>query len=100
MTTSQELYEQEFNFPRDARSEEYRQGVKASICYWLGETRRLDQPHPLGTAAADAWFSGSEEGARIVRMHNAYRGTIIEFYDGKKGSTPEVMSGEEFRRRL
>jgi hypothetical protein len=71
MTTAQELYEKEFDFPRDARSEEYRQGVRASIRYWLGEVRKLDQPHRLGTAAADAWFSGAEEGARIVRMHNA-----------------------------
>jgi len=71
MTTAQELYRKAFNFPRDARSEAYRQGVRAALRYWLGETRRLDQPYQLGAAEADAWFSGAEEGARIVRLHNA-----------------------------
>jgi hypothetical protein len=81
MTTAQDLYEKAFNFPRDARSEPYRQGVRASIRYWLGEVRKMDQPYQLGTAAADAWFSGAEEGARIVRMNNATETCRVEYYD-------------------
>ena len=71
MTTARKLYEKAFNFPRDARSEEYRQGVRAAIRYWLGDARKISNPYALGTPHADAFFSGSEEGARIVRLHNA-----------------------------
>ena len=73
MATAKELFGTAFssaNF-RDARSRPYRDGVLASLRYWMGEAEHLSQPHDLGTAEADAWFYGTEEGARIARQHNA-----------------------------
>ena len=98
MATAKELYEMAFSYPRDVRSDEYRQGVLGAIRYWMGEARKISNPYPLGTPQADAYFSGCDEGARIVRMHNAYEGKVVEYFDGR-GGPPERMSGDEWMVR-
>jgi len=73
MTTAQDLFDKAFGYPRDARSGAYRAGVLDAIRYWMGERLHLSVPFSIGTAEADAWFYGTEEGARLVRSYNAAR---------------------------
>jgi hypothetical protein len=66
MQTADQLFAAAFNTPRDARSPEYKAGVLAAL------HRRIDgvrapNPYPLGTAAADAFWAGVDEGYRIYR---------------------------------
>ena len=60
----QHLYQAAFSVPREPRSPEYRRGVLDALRYRCGltETLRLPEAFGTGTAAADAWFAGIEEG--------------------------------------
>lgn len=51
---------------RDSRSIAYKNGVRAAIEKTLRVRDRLACPYKVGTAQADAWFSGREEGRRIA----------------------------------
>jgi hypothetical protein len=63
-----QLFNAAFNMPRDPRSAEYKAGVRAVLRYRaMGECIRC--PHPMGTAQADAFYSGTDEGHRIWRAH-------------------------------
>lgn len=53
---------------RDPRSAEYRAGAKALLEARLGAAP-LKNPHVAGTAQADAWWGGIEEGKAIYRFH-------------------------------
>jgi hypothetical protein len=68
--TAQELFDQAFNVPRDPRSAQYKQGCLYIIRLKLGECRSEPCPYPIGTAHADAWLFGAEEGHKI---YNRYR---------------------------
>jgi hypothetical protein len=69
MTTAEQLFVQAFQRPRDPRSPEYRAGVLAALRLRLGESAHLVCPYGLGTAQADAWFSGTDEGHALGRAH-------------------------------
>ena len=69
MATARELFDAAFETYRDLRSAAYREGALAALRYRLGEAEHLRQPHQLGTAEADAWFAGSDEGNCIARQY-------------------------------
>lgn len=55
-----------FSRPRDPRSIEYRCGCRALLDFKLGgEKPRC--PFTVGTASADAWFAGLDEGWSIYK---------------------------------
>ena len=66
MTTAQSLYDDAFHIARDPRSNEYKAGVFAAI------QNRLENflsvcPFGPGTAQADAYHAGWDEGAAHVK---------------------------------
>jgi hypothetical protein len=57
-----------FDRPRDPRSDAYKLGVRELLANRvLGAPFRC--PYTLGTAEADAFFAGSDEGRMIWRQH-------------------------------
>lgn len=66
MLSSQKLFEEAFKGPRDPRSDEYRCGVLAALRFRC-EGLRIGLPYRVGTAQADAFFSGVDEGHRLWR---------------------------------
>lgn len=54
-----------FNRPRDPRSDAYKQGVRAALILYV-ERVTLPLPFNAGTAEADAFFAGEEEGRLII----------------------------------
>jgi len=62
------LFDAAFNTARDPRSNEYKAGVRAVLNYrYKGGGIRC--PHAMGTAQADAFYSGVDEGHRLWRAH-------------------------------
>jgi hypothetical protein len=62
------LFTAAFSTPRQPRSPEYKAGALALLRFKCGQAARCDEcPHPHGTAAADAWYSGLSEGHSIFR---------------------------------
>jgi hypothetical protein len=57
-----------FHEARDPRSPEYRAGVRDMLLFKLVE-KPLRNPWMLGTAHADAWFAGVEEGKLVFKFH-------------------------------
>lgn len=51
---------------RTPRSPEYKTGTRAALMFRLAGTH-VECPYTIGTAKADAWFSGIEEGHRLWR---------------------------------
>ena len=65
MKISRMLFTQAFedNQTREPRSDAYKAGVLAAMEYReSGNTGDIRNPYELGTADADAWFSGLKEG--------------------------------------
>lgn len=55
---------------RTPRSEPYKQGVLDVLRFRSGEDVTMQGcPYGLGTAQADAWFSGNAEGHSVWRRH-------------------------------
>jgi len=69
------IYRNAFENPRQRRSDEYIRGVLDTLLYRLGENLHLDCPYPEGTAQADAWYSGNEEGHALYRKHQEMEAT-------------------------
>lgn len=67
MTTAQDVFENAFVGPRQPRSAAYRAGVLAALEFRFGEVERTRLPYPVGSAEADAWFSGTDEGHALAR---------------------------------
>ncbi len=70
-----ELFTATFATPRDPRSEAYKAGALAGMEFILGERSTLKNacPYRLGSAEADAWLSGIEEGKARAQEHNEKR---------------------------
>lgn len=64
------LFQKIFDVPRDPRSPEYKQGVRAALAFRIHGTR-IVHPFQCGTAASDAFFSGLDEGHHRWREHVA-----------------------------
>lgn len=73
MSKAEVLFEQAFSRPRTPRSDAYKAGVRAILRVRLDETPQiaLDCPYIIGTADADAWFAGIDEGHAIYRTATA-----------------------------
>jgi len=72
---AQELYAKAFTGLRDPRSDEYKAGVRAALLYRL-DGRQIKCPYLVGTAQADAFYSGLDEGHRIFREYEAAKNGI------------------------
>lgn len=74
MKTAQQMFDEAFasGSGRDPRSDEYKAGALAALQNRTGEDiRPLSRrcPYPLGTAQADAWYSGVGSGLFVYREH-------------------------------
>lgn len=69
--TAQAIFDERFAVPRDPRSQAYKTGMLALLKYRMGEIERADFycPFELGSAEADAWFAGGDEGKHWYRMY-------------------------------
>ena len=65
--TAASMFAAAFHPHREPRSEAYRQGCLAALRYRLGEAGHVICPYRPGTAEADAFFSGAQEGHAIAR---------------------------------
>jgi len=63
---AQHIFNSAFNRPRDPRSAEYKAGVLAALRYRI-EGVKIKQVYRPGTASADAFYSGLDEGHRLWR---------------------------------
>ena len=61
MKTVMEIYDATFHTARDPRSEEYKAGVMAALCFRING-QKIPHPYALGTAQADAFYAGIDEG--------------------------------------
>lgn len=66
MKTVMEIFEAAFHPARDPRSEEYKAGVIAALSFRIAG-QKIPQPYALGTAQADAFYAGIDEGHRRWR---------------------------------
>jgi hypothetical protein len=69
MSKAYEIFDAAFSKPRDPRSAEYRHGVIDILKFRLRETNEATgkRQYRLGTAQADAYFAGCDEGHRLAR---------------------------------
>ena len=66
MTTKAKLiFDDAFSKHRDPRSREYKAGVFDMLRRKFGEIPQCICPYDMGTAQADAWLSGTEEGRHL-----------------------------------
>ncbi len=62
------LFSDAFDRPRHPRSDEYKAGFRVGASHVLDALKvELEPPYPLGSAQADAWFAGAQEGADYAR---------------------------------
>lgn len=66
MATAEQILEDLFSSPRDPRSSEYRDGLLTELKFRLEGEGYPACPFELGTAQADAWFSGRDEGSMVA----------------------------------
>jgi hypothetical protein len=64
---AEELFESAFSEPRNPRSGEYKAGVLAALWHHAHDGEPIRCPYASGTAQADAWFAGVDEGHSIWR---------------------------------
>jgi len=57
-----------FSPGRDKRSPEYMAGCRAALTRWLAAGPATRNPHPTGSAAADAWWAGWDEGRSTAEI--------------------------------
>ncbi len=71
MSKAYEIFDEAFSKPRDPRSDEYRHGVIYILKFRLREANEVFGKHQykLGTAQADAYFAGCDEGHRLAREY-------------------------------
>ncbi|MCY1165280.1 hypothetical protein D9M73_51830 [compost metagenome] len=65
--TAQQIYDQAFAPGRSLRSEAYKRGVMDCLRVSVDGLLREECPYTIGTAEADAWFSGQAEGNALAR---------------------------------
>ena len=61
------LFARAFHATRTPRSPAYREGVLVALRFRLGELPAIRCPYPAGTAEADAFHAGADEGHAIAR---------------------------------
>jgi hypothetical protein len=70
---AEKLFCTAFSTPRTPRSEAYKTGVRAAF-FRHAYCTPSQCPYDVGTAEADAWFSGLEEGHRLWRKRGEIDG--------------------------
>ena len=70
------LYQTAFYNGRTPRSQEYKAGARMALEHRI-ERKDFDMPYQVGTAAADAFFAGVEEGKTIWRAAAAKIGGAV-----------------------
>lgn len=68
MDLIEQLFKAAFDKPRDPRSAEYKEGVRAALAYRVNGAR-IHCPYPAGSAQFDAFYAGIAEGHAIWRAH-------------------------------
>ena len=88
--TAQQLYDETFPFSRPLRSEAYKLGVMACLRARINGSLQPDCTYALGTAEADAWYSGRDEGHALARAEAESREKLatMAHYVTKDGITP------------
>ena len=71
-----QLYQTAFYNGRTPRSQEYKAGARMALEHRI-ERKDFDMPYQVGTAAADAFFAGIEEGKTIWRAAAAKIGGAV-----------------------
>ena len=66
--SAQQLFDDAFSNPRDPRSKEYKAGVMAALKSRTDGIHYVN-PYKLGTAEADAFWSGADEGEFRWKQH-------------------------------
>lgn len=91
MSRALEIFDAAFSTPRDPRSDEYRHGVIDILKFRLGEENEVcgKRKYVLGTAQADAYFSGCDEGHRLAREY-LERVDWTADVTGQDGAPPEA----------
>ena len=81
MSKADEVFDTAFLRPRAPRSDEYRRGVIDALRFRLDEEKPAiwKSQYKLGTAQADAYFAGCDEGHRLAReyLEQVYAGAIL-----------------------
>jgi hypothetical protein len=72
-----------FDRPRTPRSKAYMQGAQWVLDFRI-RGHRPPCPYKAGTAEADAFFAGRDEGNEIWRIYQAGYPAIIEISNGKR----------------
>jgi len=90
MSKAYEIFDEAFSKPRDPRSDEYRHGVIDILKFRLREANEVFGKHQykLGTAQADAYFAGCDEGHRLAREY------LEKVGDGKTAPNAALRGGE------
>lgn len=79
------LFKAAFDVPRDPRSAEYKEGVRACLAYRVTGAR-LRSPYPMGTVQADAFYAGVDEGNQLWRAHRELEKRSRPPFGGSKPS--------------
>jgi len=61
------LFARAFHATRTPRSSAYREGVLVALRFRLGELPAIRCPYAVGSAEADAFHAGADEGREIAR---------------------------------
>ena len=80
MSKAYEIFDAAFLKPRAPRSDEYRRGVMDVLRFRLGEENAAiwKNQYKLGTAQADAYFAGCDEGHRLAREYLERVGVLLD----------------------
>lgn len=69
MSKAYEIFRAAFEGPRDFRSDEYKNGVIDVLRVHLAEVPEVRCGYRIGSAQADAYFAGCDEGHRRAREY-------------------------------
>lgn len=88
MSKAREIFDKAFPPGRDWRSEEYRHGVLEALQYKLRELTGGGEQYHMGTAQADAYYAGWDEGIRRAMAYLDAEGGCLE-----RITSPQSESG-------
>lgn len=74
MPLAQRIFDIAFGKTRDARSDEYKLGVLNCLKVRLDGAKNITCPYPAGSAQADAYYAGVDEGRALAPVSHAPAG--------------------------
>ncbi|MDD2769778.1 MAG: hypothetical protein PHT19_13670 [Methylococcus sp.] len=69
MSKAYDIFREAFDGPRDPRSDEYKNGMIDALRFRLGEASEVRCGYRIGSAQADAYFAGCDEGHLRAREY-------------------------------